>query len=258
MMRIRIWGATDPGRQRERNEDAVAWDEDHGFAILADGVGGQNAGDVASRIVVAVLEHQLREATDGDAERTLAFAVEEANRRVHGQANANVAQKGMGSTVVAVLFQRDALTVAHVGDSRLYRFRDGNLEQLTRDHSLVQELMTAGVLNAQQAESSSLGNIITRALGSSPEVQVDVARHPLLPGDRVLLCSDGLSDLAQNAEISEVLARGAEPEAAALDLVALANARGGSDNISVIIADVSRKESTHAKTRHHSRRRKPA
>jgi protein phosphatase len=238
-MKLRISGMTDPGRQRERNEDAVAWSEQQGYAILADGVGGQNAGDVASRMVVAILEERLRDAEQADAEASLAAAVETANRRVYAEAHANPLHHGMGSTVVAVRFEPTAVVVAHVGDSRLYRWRAGVLEQLTCDHSLVQELMTAGVLSPQQGQTSSFGNIITRALGSSPEVLVDVARHPLRRGDRVLLCSDGLSDLVPDNEIAAILARAGTPEDAARDLVALANAQGGTDNISVIVAEIS-------------------
>jgi protein phosphatase len=239
MSGLSIWGVTDTGRRRECNEDAIAWDEEHGYAILADGVGGQNAGEVASGMVVSVMEQRLRADADADPQQLLAEAVEEANRRINGEAAANPLYRGMGSTVVAAVFRREAVTVAHVGDSRLYRYRAGVLEQLTRDHSLVQELVDEGIMSAEDARDSCFGNVITRALGSAPEVQVDVSFFAVLPGDCLLLCSDGLSDLASDSDIADILARHASTESAALDLVALANARGGNDNISVILADIS-------------------
>lgn len=238
MATVRMWGITDTGRHRVRNEDAIAWDEANRFAVLADGVGGQNAGDVASRLVVSILEERLRTKWEGDPERMLADAVTEANAQIYRQAKANLLYAGMGSTVVAVQFLPRRLVVAHVGDSRVYRFRAGVLERLTLDHSLVQELVSSGFLTPEEARASGHRNVITRALGSAPAVAVEVHSHGMRRGDRVLLCSDGLSDLADDSEIAAVLARGAAPEVAALDLVALANEKGGSDNVSVIIAEL--------------------
>ncbi len=238
MTEIRIWGATDPGRQREHNEDAIAWDATSGFAILADGVGGQNAGEVASGLVISVLDARLRADADMAPEQMLDAAVREANAQIHHRAAANPLYSGMGSTVVAVQFLPKHLVVAHVGDSRLYRWRAGTLELLTLDHSLVQEMVSGGFMSAEEARASGHRHVITRALGSAPEVEVEVQRHDLRTGDRLLLCSDGLSDLVDDDEIAAVLARGAPAEVAALDLVALANEKGGSDNISAIVVEV--------------------
>lgn len=238
MPNIRIWGITDQGRHRTRNEDAIAWDVGSRFAVLADGVGGRNSGDVASRLVVSILEDRLRAARDDDVERRLAAAVSEANSQIYRHSHAYPIHAGMGSTVVAVHLLARQLVVAHVGDSRLYRFRAGVLECLTRDHSLVQELVSDGLLTPEEARVSGHRNIITRALGSAPAVNVELRRHDTRAGDRLLLCSDGLSDLATDDEIAAVLARGTEPEVTALDLVAMANARGGTDNISVIIVEL--------------------
>ncbi|MCK9532038.1 MAG: Stp1/IreP family PP2C-type Ser/Thr phosphatase [Gammaproteobacteria bacterium] len=238
MANIRIWGVTDPGRQRQRNEDAIVWDESRGFAVLADGVGGQNAGDVASGLVVSILDARLRADPAGEPEQHLAAAVHEANAQIHSRAAANAVYAGMGSTVVAVQFLGRELVVAHVGDSRLYRWRAGALERLTLDHSLVQEMVSGGFMSAEEARASGHRHVITRALGSASAVDVEVQRHDLRSGDRLLLCSDGLNDLADDAEIAVVLARGMPPEVAALDLVALANEKGGSDNVSAIVVDV--------------------
>jgi len=239
MASIHMWGITDTGRQRARNEDAIAWDEARGYAVLADGVGGQNAGDVASRLVVSVLESHLRAVCDGDAGHVLAEAVREANALIHGQALANPVHAGMGSTVVAVLFLPCEAMVAHVGDSRFYRLREGRLEALTVDHSLVQELVSGGFLTPEEARASGHRNVITRALGSASDVAVEVRRFDTRPGDRLLLCSDGLSDMVDEDTIAALLSRGAPPDAIALDLVALANDNGGKDNISAIVIEVA-------------------
>lgn len=238
MAGFRMWGVTDTGRQRTRNEDAIAWDEARSYAVLADGVGGQNAGDVASRLVVSVLESRLRTACDGKATDVLAAAVREANALIHTQSQSNPAYAGMGSTVVAVLFMPSEAIVAHVGDSRLYRLRAGSLDALTVDHSLVQELVSEGFLTPEEARASGHRHVITRALGSAPEVTVEVCRFDVRPGDRLLLCSDGLSDMVDEDVIATLLSRRAPPEAIALDLVACANDNGGQDNISAIVIQV--------------------
>jgi protein phosphatase len=236
MSGLQMAGVTDPGRRRSRNEDDIAFDADGGFAILADGMGGHNAGDVASRLVVETLTASLR-AEVGEAPARLKRALVEANRRVHSQAQAAVEHTGMGATVVAALFTPRRLLVAHVGDARLYRWRAGRLQPLTADHSLVQELVASGMLTPEDARRSPHRNVVTRAIGIGPQVAVEVSSHPRRRGDRLLLCSDGLTDLVDEAAIAAILAAGRPPEATALDLVALANERGGTDNVSVIIAD---------------------
>jgi serine/threonine protein phosphatase PrpC len=199
-------------------------------------MGGHNAGDVASRLVVETLTARLR-AGGGAAPARLKRALAEANRRVHDQAQATAQQSGMGATVVAALFTPRRLLVAHVGDARLYRWRAGRLEPVTADHSLVQELVASGMLTAEDARRSPHRNVVTRAIGVGPQVAVELSSHPRRRGDRLLLCSDGLTDLVDEAAIAALLAAGRPPEATALDLVALANERGGTDNVSVIIAD---------------------
>ena len=238
MSAIAIWGVTDAGRQRGLNEDAVVWDEAARFAVLADGMGGHNAGEVASAMVIETVASTLREAGGGDMKRLLRRAVVEANRQVYAAAQADPQLQGMGSTVVVARFTPRRLVVAHVGDSRLYRWRDGQLQQLTADHSLVQEMVQGGLLTPEQARVSPHRNVITRAIGTEPAVAVEVASFDSRRDDRVLLCSDGLTDMVEEVRIGEMLRRVESPEAASRELVALANAEGGSDNISVIVANV--------------------
>lgn len=238
MTSIAIWGVTDPGLSREHNEDAVFWDEAEQFAILADGMGGHNAGEVASAMVIETMSSIIREAAITDTEHLIQHAVIEANHQINEAAQKDSQLQGMGSTVVAVCFTPQHFVVAHVGDSRVYRLRDGELKQLTTDHSLVQEMMRGGLLTPEQALVSPHRNVITRAIGIEPTVAVDVAGFDTHCGDRVLLCSDGLTDMVGDAQILEMLLQIESQEAVCRELVSMANAEGGNDNISVIVADV--------------------
>ncbi len=230
-------GMTDAGRVREHNEDAIAWDSEQGWALLADGMGGHNAGEVASAIAVEVISEQLKSAEDGIAGALLESAVEQANSAIYQQATAQPRLYTMGTTVVALSLHAHTLHCAHVGDSRLYRLRGGELQQLSRDHSLVQELLDEGMIDAEQARTSEQKNVITRALGLEPEVEVEMTEDTALGGDSYLLCSDGLSDRLRDEEIAELLAGEALPEVAE-NLINAANRHGGEDNISVIVIRV--------------------
>ncbi len=238
MSGLRMWGMTDPGLCRERNEDAVAWDREQRWALVADGMGGHQAGEVASHLVVETVKKRLYGRSSHDMKRLLRRAVDEANRRVHAEATADEQRQGMGATVVLARFTPRRLVVAHVGDSRLYRLRDGRLKQLTRDHSLVQELVDGGMLSAEEARHSPHRNVITRAVGYQATVSVEVASHGSRRGDRVLLCSDGLSDLVEEERLAACLGRTAPPQTVARALTELANQAGGKDNIAVLVADV--------------------
>jgi PPM family protein phosphatase len=255
---LEIVGITDVGRTRARNEDAIDWDAEIGLAILADGLGGHNAGDVASALAVASIKAELQQAryqragqaplhgrdgadsdATGDYAALVAESVRHANRALYETVQREPRYAGMGTTVVLALFADHLVTISHVGDSRAYRLRRGQLEQLTVDHSLVQELLRTGYLTEEEARVSEHRNVITRALGIDPEVEPDVEQYRVEPEDIYLLCSDGLSNLLSEESISVGLASaGTDMLQAARELVSMANERGGYDNISVILVRV--------------------
>jgi len=232
-------GATDTGRRRRRNEDAYVC-EPPLFAI-ADGMGGAQAGEVASRLAAAVLEEGgLDHGAAGDAEERVASLIREANRRVFQRASEDAATSGMGTTMTVALVDSRAGEIAfgHVGDSRAYRVRDGELEQLTQDHSLVGELVRSGKISPEEAESHPQRSVITRALGTEADVDVDTFTRDAEPDDVYLLCSDGLTDMLGDGEILELLDGAPALDAAARRLVEAANSRGGEDNITVVVFEM--------------------
>ena len=229
-------GLTDTGRKRRQNEDALVCDPPL-FAI-ADGMGGAQAGEVASRLAAAAIEEG---AAAIQGEEGVATVVRAANARIFERAVHDPAVAGMGTTAtVAVVDERaGTVTIAHVGDSRAYLYRDGELEQLTTDHSLVGELVRSGRLTEDEAAVHPHRSVITRALGTDAEVEVDTLTLEAAVGDLVLLCSDGLSAMVRDDEIAQVL-RSAEgvPRAAAEALVSAANAAGGEDNVTVVLFEL--------------------
>jgi serine/threonine protein phosphatase PrpC len=229
-MRFVVGARTDVGRVREGNEDSYMVHEPL-FAV-ADGMGGHQGGEVASRLALDT----LREASDGAA---LAQAVQDANRAVFEQAARDPALAGMGTTLTAFLADGDTLRLAHVGDSRAYLLRDGGLQQITTDHTVVEGLVEKGEITPQEASIHPQRSILTRAIGVDGEVQVDQASIQLRPGDRLLLCSDGLTGMVDEADIQRILEEHADPQAAADALVDAANEAGGQDNITAVIIDVS-------------------
>jgi PPM family protein phosphatase len=241
-------GITDTGRVRSHNEDAISWDVPHGLALLADGMGGHNAGDVASRlcletlndVLLPVLGKPLRLRANKDMSKYATLvrrSVNRANTVIFENAAANPERKGMGTTLVMVLFHDDKVVVAHVGDSRVYRLRGRSLEQLTADHSLVRELLDKGVISAEEAENNPYSNVITKAVGVRSRVVAEVQEFTAQPGDVFMLCSDGLTDMIDDAAIEESLVTAAGNwQRAAQRLVDIANNSGGRDNISVVIA----------------------
>jgi len=228
-------GVTDPGRRRRRNEDAYVC-EPPLFAI-ADGMGGAQAGEVASGLAAAVLE----EATgDERGEERVASLIQEANRRVFQRSNEDAATSGMGTTMTVALVDHTDGTIAfgHVGDSRAYRVRGGELEQLTDDHSLVGELVRSGRLSPEEAESHPQRSVITRALGTEPDVDVDTFTADAEPGDIYLLCSDGLTDMTSTRDILAAVESSNDLDDAARALVRAANDGGGEDNITVVLFQI--------------------
>jgi protein phosphatase len=232
------FGATDAGKVRRNNEDALLVGEgrDETLFAVADGIGGFEAGEEASRIAIEV----LNELEPGSPFQE---AVREANRRILTAGRGDERLSGMGTTVVAVRFggttERPVAEVAHVGDSRAYLLRGGSLRPVTEDHSLVAELVRSGDLTRAQAAEHPQKNLITRALGAEEEVEVDTVVLPVEAGDRILLCSDGLTDMVSEDGISEILAESAgDPEGAARRLLSAALDAGGTDNVTVVVVDV--------------------
>lgn len=248
--KVDIKGLTDVGSVRDHNEDAIKLDEAMGLAILADGMGGHKGGEMASAITVSTVYEELSKVLSdlkpGDTDEDTGYsvesiavhnAVEKANSNVHNASNENTQYKGMGTTIVVVLFYDNRFTVAHVGDSRLYRLRDGVLEQVTRDHSLMQELIDRGFYTPEQARQSLNKNLVTRAIGIEAGVQIDVQEDVAQVDDIYMLCSDGVTDMIDDALIQQtILNCGDDLEMAARELIREANEHGGKDNISAILA----------------------
>src|SRR6266849_1985184 len=251
-MDIAVGAKTDIGLKRSHNEDELCIDPDLRLYLVCDGMGGRNAGEVASRLAVETIQRHMREARlnenlpmIGAADRQfstqtnrLASAIRLANQAIRNAAKQTAEQEGMGTTVVSAALNGQVLSVAHVGDSRLYLIRGDTIQQLTADHSLVAEQVRRGLLTEEEAERSPQKNIITRALGVDDTVDVALAEVPLIREDRVLLCSDGLTRGVKSAELLEVIRREEEPQDASERLVELANAAGGLDNTTVILITV--------------------
>jgi serine/threonine protein phosphatase PrpC len=222
---------SDVGRQRQGNEDSYL--ERSPLFAVADGMGGARAGEVASRI--AVEQFDVQGEVDGSPEEQLAEVARAANRQIYKMAQEDSAHAGMGTTFTAALVSGREIAIGHVGDSRLYRLRDGELERLTHDHSLVEEFVRQGKLTPEEAEVHPQRSIITRALGPEPEVEVDTYTHPGRDGDIYLINSDGLTGMINEGHVAEILRGSDTLEEAAKELIAAANANGGKDNITVVL-----------------------
>ena len=237
---------------REHNEDAIGSVPEIGLMVLADGMGGYNAGEVASGIAVQIVTElatvgaNREERDDIDPHSgmmrqsiVLRDAVYRANKIIYQTAQSQTHCEGMGTTIVACMFYDDRVSIAHVGDSRAYRMRDGSLEQITLDHSLLQELVDRGFYSEEEAQRSTNRNYVTRALGVEPIVEVEVHEHDVLPDDVYVLCSDGLSDMVEDDDIHLTISTfNASLEVVGQQLVDLANDHGGRDNISVMLAQI--------------------
>ncbi len=243
MMQYSFYAMTDVGQVRLNNEDALAFDEDYGIAVLADGMGGYNAGEIASGMAVAFVTSELVRWLDVESQRSgstqiargIGLSVDRANRSILQAATSNPHYTGMGTTVVVGVFQNNGLVLGHVGDSRCYRLRAEVLTQITRDHSLLQERVDAGYLTPAQAAVAPGKNLLTRALGVEEGVEVELHAHEVVGGDVYLMCSDGLTDMLSDDGIARVLATTASLPEMAAELVGKANAAGGRDNIAVLL-----------------------
>jgi protein phosphatase len=225
------WHASDLGRQRQGNEDNFFVRAP--LFVVADGMGGAQAGEVASEMAVESFDRGLPHGPP--PAEGLVSIIEGANRRIHERSRSDAQRAGMGTTLTAAYVGEAEVTVAHVGDSRAYLLRDGDLIRLTRDHSLVGELVARGKLTEEQAESHPQRSVITRALGPEPAVQVDVQAYQARPGDLFLLCSDGLTSMVPESRVKPILERAGSLEQAGRDLIAAANEAGGRDNITVVL-----------------------
>jgi len=250
-MKILSFGATDPGKKRANNEDAYLVNDGLGLYAVADGVGGSEAGEVASRIAVDTIAGAMpdllgnrdrtppSEVRSGDVPELAAFrhAVLLANRNIIEEAGKDAARTGMGTTLTALLLVRKRAFLAHIGDSRAYLLRAGTLEQLTNDHSVVAEQVRSGHLTPAQARTGPYRHVITRALGIDEEAAPDLAERSVLKNDTFLLCSDGLTEMVDDREIGRLLS-GASPRDAVKKLIDAANERGGVDNITAVVVKV--------------------
>jgi protein phosphatase len=233
-----IVSLTHAGMVCSHNEDSHVVDAAHGCVILADGMGGYQAGEVASAMATSLLAAGLGAGLSGagsDRMLLLKTQVETVNAAIHAAALAQPHCAGMGATLVSAIFEPGRVTVAHVGDARLYRARGARFDALTRDHSLLQQQLDGGLITRAEALMSQNRNLVTRALGIASTVEVDVAQHEIFPGDLYLLCSDGLNDMVAHDRLGQVLSGSADLAQMAQQLVALANANGGHDNITVIL-----------------------
>ena len=244
-LKLVIHGVTDVGLNREHNEDAISWDMKMGLVLLADGMGGHNAGEVASALAVDSVRTSLADVVTPEIVASgivnycdaVRDAVDFANQEIHEQSHERPECAGMGTTMAVALFLDHKVVLAHVGDSRIYRLRGNELKQVTSDHSLVQEMIDNGYLSEEEAQVSTSRNLITRALGIANEVEIDICEENTEVGDIYLLCSDGLSDMVSDQDILETLsANTVDMETAAQMLVDKANQNGGNDNISVVLA----------------------
>jgi PPM family protein phosphatase len=234
---------THPGMARENNEDSIAIDEGTQLAVLADGMGGYNAGEVASGMATTFIKSEMSRwlsqagssVSAKDVRRALEICVDNANRSIFNAANSNPHYVGMGTTLVVGVFHDSRLMVGHIGDSRCYRLRGDEFVQITKDHSLLQEQLDAGLITAEQAALSNNKNLVTRALGVEDSVQTEVNEFKVEKGDLYLMCSDGLSDMVADDDISALLKAEPNWSQAAEKLVDAANAAGGRDNISVLL-----------------------
>jgi PPM family protein phosphatase len=251
---LEIATCTDPGMVRSHNEDSIAADAANGLAVLADGMGGYNAGEVASGMATTVIISEMRQilasakpydvdsrTSEEIAARLVREQVLKANSSIYQAAQSQPQYAGMGTTLIVCLFYDNRMLVAHLGDSRLYVLRDGNFSQVTRDHSLLQEQIDSGIITPEQAKKAQHKNLVTRALGIDPIVEPEIHEYPTKAGDIYLLCSDGLCDMVEDEDIGMTLQTlGGNLKLAAQQLVQMANDNGGRDNVSVILVRVLR------------------
>jgi len=242
MVREIFCGKTDIGLRRSNNEDAFVTSPELGFCLAADGLGGAAAGELASKIFADTALEVFTEATDRSEDETV-YRVKKtfyfSNEKMLEHVAQNPNHKGMGCTAELLAFSGDGFIIGHVGDSRTYRFRKGQLEQLTQDHTLVQEQVEQGLIPPDNIRNHPLGNIVLRAVGQESELALDLLRGKILPGDLFLLTSDGLTDMIQDDQIREILSTEVDIHRKVDELIESAKAAGGKDNITVVLVSIA-------------------
>ena len=245
LTQLRIAGYTDTGIRREYNQDHIAFDQGLGIAVLADGMGGHKAGEIAAQMTVKfvlekmqklVLQETSVSITGSQLLEVVSNTISSSNAELFRAQGEKEAYKGMGTTIVVTLVVGSHIYVGHVGDSRLYLYRNRTLKRLTKDHSLVQDLIDRGFYTEREARKANVRHVVTRSMGTKSDVDIDTAEIPLLPYDLLMLCSDGLTDMVSDWQIAETIHENiADLDLAAKELITLANQNGGKDNISVIL-----------------------
>jgi serine/threonine protein phosphatase PrpC len=253
-LEILVQGSTDKGLVRPNNEDNFYLNDKKGLLVVADGMGGHASGEVASKMAIDVIRDYIIEVKEGQypqigkyrgefSEETnrIGSALRLANRVIYEAAQSNPGWQGMGTTAAAVMLNGNRLSIGHVGDSRVYLVRAGNIEQMTDDHSVVYEQVKRELLTKEEAQKSEMKNLLTRALGATPEVDVDFAELTLTDGDILILCTDGLSSMVSDDDILSVMLSSNDPTASCERLIDMANKNGGKDNITVITGYIRKK-----------------
>jgi len=246
-MIYQYFSSTHTGRVRTNNEDSVVFDETTHIALLADGMGGYNAGEIASGMATAFIRSELSRwlveagsiAMANEVRLAMEICTNNANRAIFRSAQTNASYAGMGTTLVMGLFRPDTAMIGHIGDSRCYRMREGVLEQITKDHSLLQEQIDSGLVSPQDAHHSPIRNLVNRAMGVEDAVLLEVHEHSVQKGDIFLMCSDGLSDMVEDTSIARIISHASDLEQMAQGLINEANEHGGRDNITVLLVQAS-------------------
>jgi len=242
-MILQVCAKSDVGLSRHNNEDSYAADTGLGLFVIADGMGGHAAGDVASRIAVESCQTKIQSVSAENPQKQIRAAVEQANRDIENAASNNKSWVGMGTTLSLLLCHQNRGYLGHVGDSRIYLLRHSHLEQLSDDHSLVGEQIRQGILTPEQARHSTLGNILLQALGITSELDICQKNFPLEEGDRLLLCSDGLTDMVDDARIKTIMVQNTTIDTLCRELIESALSAGGKDNITVILIQIDKLDS---------------
>ena len=248
--RIFFCAKSDRGKVRNNNEDSFMIDNEISLAIVADGMGRHNSGEIASKMAVEIVKERYKQLIESNLKPSdyndkynidtnrLAFSVKIANSIIYEKANLNQENKGMGTTLTACVFNNDILSIAHIGDSRAYLIRNKKMNQLSQDHSLVMEQFRKGIITKEQADKSPYQNILTKALGTQSQIEIDMIEIPLNEDDEILLCSDGLFKCINENKILEIIEAEKETDKAAEKLILAANENGGLDNITIVIGKV--------------------
>jgi protein phosphatase len=250
-MQIAVFGMTDVGRRREKNEDAYLINTSQNLYIVADGMGGHLGGEIASKMAVASVEEIIMELMQdpdmtlqanidvrpNDFKGYLRYAISSASNKIYDKSAHDPSLHGMGTTIVTTIFQKGKIYLAHVGDSRCYLLRDGKIKQLTQDHSLITEQLQAGVISSADVRNHKLKNIITRSVGFQEDVDTDIIMKGTKVGDKFLLCTDGLTNMVTTDDLVSILSSNS-PREACVALIDLANKNGGDDNVTVIVTEV--------------------